>query len=75
MTLAEEEAAMKKYRKERKSYTNKSHVSLMKSMASKGVAALPQKSQLGYFGGIGTRWLDQWRMWNLIVCRKIIPFN
>jgi hypothetical protein len=50
-TPAEEKAAMKKYRKERKSFTDKSHLSLMKSMASKDVAALPQKSQLGYFWG------------------------
>jgi hypothetical protein len=49
MTLAEEEAAMKKYRKKRKSFTDKSHVSLMKSMASKGIVASPQKSQFGYF--------------------------
>jgi hypothetical protein len=41
MTPAEEEAAMKKYRKERKSFTDKSPVSLIKSMASKDVAALP----------------------------------
>jgi hypothetical protein len=45
MTPAEEEAAMKKYRKERVSFTDKSHLSLMKSMASKGVATSPQKSQ------------------------------
>ncbi len=51
MTPAEEEAAMTKYRKETKSFTNKTCVSLMKSMASKGVATLPQKSQLGYFFG------------------------
>jgi hypothetical protein len=51
MTPAEEEAAMKKIQKERKSFTGKSHLSLMKSMASKGVAASQQKSQLGYFSG------------------------
>jgi hypothetical protein len=51
MTLVEEEAAMKKYRKERKSFTDKSRLSLMKSMAIKGIATSPQKSQLGYFGG------------------------
>jgi hypothetical protein len=51
MTSAEEEAALKKYKKERKSFTDKSHLSLMKSMASKGVAALHQKSQLRYFLG------------------------
>jgi hypothetical protein len=48
MTPAEEAAAIKKYRKERKSFTDKSCLSLMKSMASKGIAALPQKIQLGY---------------------------
>jgi hypothetical protein len=41
ITPAEEEAAMKKYKRERKSFTNKTRVALMKSMASKGVAALP----------------------------------
>ncbi len=51
MTPAEKEAAMKKNIKERKSFADKSCLSLMKSMASKGVAALPQKSQLGYFWG------------------------
>ncbi len=51
MTTAEEEAALKKYRKERKSFTDKSCLSLMKSMSSRGIAALPQKSQLGYFTG------------------------
>ncbi len=51
MTTAEEEAALKKYRKERKSFTDKSCLSLMKSMSSKGVAALPQKSQSRYFFG------------------------
>jgi hypothetical protein len=51
MTPAKEEAAMKKYRKERTSFTDKSRLSLMMSMASKGVAALPQKNQSGYFLG------------------------
>jgi hypothetical protein len=51
MTTAEEEAALKKYKKERKSFTDKSCLSLMKSMSSKGLATLPQKSQLGYFLG------------------------
>jgi hypothetical protein len=51
MTLVEEEADMKKYRKERKSFTDKSCLSLMKSMASKSFATSPQKSQLGYFLG------------------------
>jgi hypothetical protein len=40
-TLAEEEATMKKYSKDRKSFTD-TCVSLMKSMASKGIVALPQ---------------------------------
>ncbi len=74
MTMAAEEAALKKYKKERKSFTVKSLLSLMKSMSSKGLAALPQKSQLGYFLG------DQNEMVQTIVnvesCRlsKIIPF-
>jgi hypothetical protein len=50
-TAAEEEASLKKYRKERKSFTNKERLSLMKSMSNKGVDALPQKSQLGNFTG------------------------
>jgi hypothetical protein len=41
MTPAEEEAAMKKYRKERKSSTDKSRVFFMKSTASKGVVTMP----------------------------------
>ncbi len=43
MTAAEEEAAIKQYRKARKSF--------MKSMSNKGIATLPQKSQLGNFKG------------------------
>jgi hypothetical protein len=43
MTAAEEEAAMKQYRKARKSFTNKEHLALMKSMSNKGIATLPQK--------------------------------
>jgi hypothetical protein len=51
MTTAEEEAAKKQYRKARKSFTNKERLAIMKSMSSKGVATLPQKSQLGFFKG------------------------
>ncbi len=51
MTPTEEEAAIKKYKKVRKSFTDKSYLSLMKSMTSKGVATLPQNTQLGYFSG------------------------
>ncbi len=51
MTPAEEEAAIKKYKKERKSFTDKTRVALMMSMASKDVAVSPQKSQVGFFIG------------------------
>ncbi len=51
MATAEQEAALKKYRKERKSFTNKERLSIMKSMSTKGVAASPQKSQLSIFTG------------------------
>jgi hypothetical protein len=50
MTPAEEEAAMKKYKK-RKSFMDKQHVKLMKSVACKDVAASLQKSQVGFLGG------------------------
>ncbi len=52
MTPAEEEAAIKKYKKERKSFMDQTHVALMKSMASKDVATLPRKRQVGFWGGI-----------------------
>ncbi len=51
MTKAEEEATIKQYRKARKSFTNKKCLSLMKSMSNKGIATLPQKSQLDKFKG------------------------
>ncbi len=51
MTAAEEEIAIKQYRKPRKSFTDKERLALMKSMSNKGVATLPQKSQLGIFKG------------------------
>ncbi len=51
MTAAEEEAAIKQYRKARKSLTGKEPLALMKSMSNKGVATLPQKCQLGNFKG------------------------
>jgi hypothetical protein len=51
MTAAEEEVAKKQCRKSRKSFTDKQCLALMKSMASKGVSALPQKSQQGLFAG------------------------
>ena len=51
MTMAEEEAALKRYRKEKRSFTGKEHLSLMKSMSTKGFVTLPQKSQLGNFTG------------------------
>jgi hypothetical protein len=51
MTAAEEEAAIKQYKKARKSFTNKERLSLMKSMSNKGVATSPQKSQLSNFKG------------------------
>ncbi len=51
MTVAEEEATKKQYRKARKSFTNKERLALMKSMSNKGVATLPQKSQLGIVKG------------------------
>ncbi len=49
--MAEKEATLKKHRKERNSFTNKERLSLMKSMSNKGIAASPQKSQLGKFTG------------------------
>jgi hypothetical protein len=51
MTVAEEEAALKQYRKARKSFTDKERLALMKLMSIKGVATLPQKSQLQNFKG------------------------
>jgi hypothetical protein len=51
MTAAEEDANIKQYRNARKSFTDKGRLALMKSMSNKGVAALPQKSQLGKFKG------------------------
>jgi hypothetical protein len=51
MTATEKEITIKLYRKARKSFTNKEPLALMKSMSNKGVAALPQKSQLGNFKG------------------------
>jgi hypothetical protein len=51
MTAAEEHVALKQNRKARKSFTNKEHLSLMKSMSNKGIAASPQKSQLRNFTG------------------------
>ncbi len=49
MTAAEKEAALKQYRKARKSFTNKERLAPMKSMSNKGAVTLPQKSQLGIF--------------------------
>jgi hypothetical protein len=49
MIAAEEKVTVKHYRKARKSFTNKECLSLMKSVSTKGIAALPQKSQLGNF--------------------------
>jgi hypothetical protein len=49
MTATEEEAAKKQYRKARKSFTYKERLALMKTMSNKGIATLPQKSQLGIF--------------------------
>ncbi len=49
MTAVEEEALKKQYKMARKSFTNKERLALMKSMPNKGVATLPQKSQLGFF--------------------------
>ncbi len=51
MTAAAEEAALKQYRKARKSFTDKERLALMNSMSNKGVATLHQKSQLGNFKG------------------------
>jgi hypothetical protein len=38
MTVAEEEAALKQYRKARKSFTNKERLALMKSMSNKALS-------------------------------------
>ncbi len=38
MTVAEEQEAKKQWRKARKSFTDKEHLPLMKSMSNKGVA-------------------------------------
>jgi hypothetical protein len=54
MTPAQETAALKKYKKERKLFTDKQCVALMKSIANKVVAASPQKSWCDCFGGIRT---------------------
>ena len=51
MTVVDEEAAKKQYRKSRKSFTNKQRLALMKSMSNKGVSILPQKNQQGLFKG------------------------
>ena len=51
MTAAEEEIAIKQYRKARKSFTDKEPLVLMKSMSNKGIAPSPQKSWLGIFKG------------------------
>ncbi len=51
MTAAEEQVTLKQYRKARKSFTDKECLALMKSMSNKGVATLPQKSQLGILKG------------------------
>ncbi len=51
MTAAEEQVALKQYRKAKKSFTDKERLSFMKSMTNKVVAASPQKSQLGNFKG------------------------
>jgi hypothetical protein len=74
MTPVEEEAAMNKYRKEKMSFTDKSRLSLMKSMAST-LLHYPRRFCWDVFWGIRMRWFDQWWMWNLIVCHEIIPFN
>ncbi len=49
MTVAEEQEAKKQWRKAKKSFTDKEHLTLMNSMSNKGVATLPQKSQSGNF--------------------------
>jgi hypothetical protein len=46
MTAAEEEAAKRQYKKAKKSFTDKERLAHMKSMSNKGIATLPQKSQL-----------------------------
>ena len=51
MTVAEEEAAKKQYRKARKSFTNKQHLALMKLMSNEGISTSLQKSQQGLFEG------------------------
>jgi hypothetical protein len=51
MTLAQEAATLKKYKKERKLFMDKKCVVLMKLIASKDVDTLPQKSQVGLFLG------------------------
>jgi hypothetical protein len=63
MTPAQEAAALKKYKKERKAITNTQSVESMKSVASKDVATLPYKSQVGLF------WGDQNKMIRVIVAR------
>jgi hypothetical protein len=51
MTVAEEQEAKKQWRKARKSFTDKEHLTLTKSMSNKGVATLPQKSQSENYNG------------------------
>ncbi len=51
MTAAEEQVTLKQYRKAWKSFTDKEHLALMKSMSNKGIATVPQKCQLGNFIG------------------------
>jgi hypothetical protein len=51
MTVAEEQLAKKQLKKARKLFTDKERLTLMKSMSNKGIATLPQKSQLSNFNG------------------------
>ncbi len=51
MTAVEEQVALKKYRKERKAYTDKQFVTIVKSVASADFQSLPLKSQVGLFLG------------------------
>jgi hypothetical protein len=55
MTPAQEAAALEKYKKERKLFMDKQCVALIKSIASKDVTALLQKSQWDCFWRIRTR--------------------
>jgi hypothetical protein len=67
MIAAEEQVALKQYRKARKSFTNKECLALMKSMSNKSIAVSPQKVSWEFLMVIQTRRFDRWSMWKVII--------